>query len=103
MREVEFFEEAAAKLEEATDYLEQQRDGLARTFLRELDAKLQQLASFPASAPIIEGVATDVEVRAFVVSRFHYSVIVINVDGALKVVALAHHSRDPTYWLARLS
>jgi hypothetical protein len=36
------------------------------------------------------------------VQRFRYSVVYTVIDDDLRIYAVAHHSRRPGYWLARV-
>jgi len=33
---------------------------------------------------------------------FHFDLVYREVDGAVQVLAIAHHRRQPGYWVARL-
>ena len=41
--------------------------------------------------------------REFVLSRFPYSLILEEFPDRIRVIAFAHHSREPGYWRDRLS
>ena len=39
--------------------------------------------------------------RIYPFRRFPYSIVYREGQGGLKIYAIAHHSREPTYWLDR--
>lgn len=94
--------EAAEELEAAAAHLEQERPGHARVFLEAYEEKLRQLVRFPESGPLVRNAPAGSELRSFLVRRFRYSVIAGVVEGVPTVVAVAHGSREPGYWRARV-
>jgi len=81
----------------ATFYRDNESAALARDFLREVDSTLERLLTFPdLGRPAAKGT------RRALVRRFPYAVIYLVEADRLVIVAIAHHSREPGYWLDRL-
>lgn len=95
---LEFFDDAAAEIEEDRAwYLE--RSGSAEAgFLRELDHAIQQVADAPLQWPqYLAGT------RRYVFPTYPYSLVYFVEDDVINVVAVAHDKKRPGYWRKRLS
>ena len=79
-------------------YLELRVSGLGRRFYAEIRRAESLIAQFPDSGQeVLPGI------RKNTLLKFGFSLIYsIEKDGLL-ILAVAHHSRRPRYWLARLS
>ena len=79
-------------------YLELRMPGLGRRFYNEVRRAERLLSQFPESGPeVLPGI------RKHSLRKFPFSLIYsIEKDGML-ILAVAHHSRRPRYWLPRIS
>lgn len=93
-----FHEAAAAELTEAVNYYDGKASGLGDRFLAEVKAATRYIERYPEIAPVI-----DEGVRAKVLVRFPYSLMYVVDEQELFIVAVAHQSKRPAYWLDRLS
>ncbi len=94
-------EEATAELEAAAIWYEQHRIDLGQDLLAETARAIELIEQSPETWPPWHKVPHR-GVRQFLLTRFPYRVLyVIRGEDAL-VVAFAHTSRDPTYWVGRL-
>jgi toxin ParE1/3/4 len=102
--ELPFEEEAARELEAAAVWYEREREGYGAVFFDEVEAKVERAARFPSSGPRVSlpGVLPAHDARRFPLERFQYQVITAIVAGRRAVVAIAHTSRGPGYWVDRL-
>ncbi len=102
--ELPFENEAVRELEAAAIWYESEREGYGEVFLDEVEAKVRRAARFPASGPRIAlpGLLPANDARSFPLQRFQYQVITAIVAGRRAVVAIAHTSRRPGYWMDRL-
>lgn len=89
---------ADAELTEAIAYYDEKASGLADRFLAEVKSATRNIETYPEMAP-----ADDEGVRAKVLDRFPYSIMYVVEEYELFIVAIAHHSRRPSYWADRLS
>lgn len=100
MKKIRFdiMDEAEADYRAAVDYYSQDSLEPARAFAREFRAAVALLRERPLiGSPYVEGT------RRKVLSRAPYSIIYDVQQQQLTVIAVAHHSRDPKYWLDRLN
>ena len=98
MTPVKYHEAAEDELLNEIGYLELRANGLGRRFFAEVRRAEDLIAQFPeSSAEILPGI------RKRVLWKFPCSLIyAIEKDGLL-ILAVAHHSRRPSYWLGRVS
>ncbi len=98
VEELEIHDEAAAEYDAAFEwYLERSQESAAR-FDQEVHRALTQIVSAPRSwAPGIKNT------RRFLVRRFPFVVVYRELTpNRLQVLAFAHCSRNPEYWMGRL-
>lgn len=90
-------EEADRELTDATIYYARVASpDLALTFVAEFERALDLLCAHPSLAA-----AWHNNRRRFPLRRFPFSIIYHVHDNELRVIALAHHRRKPTYWVRR--
>jgi toxin ParE1/3/4 len=92
------FSEAIAYYEAAANM------GLA--FAREVQRVTELAKQFPDSGLLVQQSRTGRQARLFRLSpEFPYDLVttVIDEEDLLLVVAVAHHSRKPKYWVSRLA
>lgn len=98
MTAVRYHEAAEDELLSEIGYLELRVPGLGRRFYAEVRRAESLIAQFPESAQeIVPGI------RKRALRKFRFSLIYsIEKDGLL-ILAVAHHSRRPRYWVRRVS
>jgi len=94
--------EASAELEDAALWYEGQRPGLGLEFVQAIDLALEQIAGWPQIGRRVTGLPSDLPARKVPVKRFPYHVVSLPWEGALRILAFAHDSREPGYWLSRI-
>jgi len=78
-------------------YLELRVPGLGRRFYAEVRRAESLIAQFPESArEVLPGI------RKRTLRKFPFSLIYSIERDALLILAVAHHSRRPRYWLPRV-
>ena len=93
-----FLTPARAEVREIITYYNQQREGLGLEFAFELKQTLLRMRHYPlAWSPLSE------RVRRCRINRFPYSVIYEVREDALSIVAIQHHSKEPTIWRKRMT
>lgn len=97
MKRIVFHAEADREITEAVSYYESRSPGLGSSLIQEIEMAVDQLAENPEAFQQI-GQRT----RRKLVSRFPYALIYAVYSDRIRVVALAHHKRQPFYWLKRL-
>jgi plasmid stabilization system protein ParE len=93
--------EAAAEIESAHQYLISQASRLGARFLDDLEKTLDAVAEGPESFSKLETLPDDAPYRRALLSIFRYAVIFEIANNEILVVAVAHASREPNYWLDR--
>jgi len=93
-----FFSEAArAEHLEHVAFYEEQRAGLGIRYLFAFEAAIERVCAHPERFPV-EHIAG---IRRIRVPGFPFNVLYRVVGDEVEVLALAHHSRRPGYWIAR--
>ena len=95
-------DEAEDELIEAQKWYETQRSGLGQEFRSAIDEAINRLLKAPLAASPIVNLPVSAGARRVLVKRFPYSIVFINHEEDLWVVAFAHHHRRPGYWRERL-
>ena len=97
MSPVRYHQAAEDELLREIAYLELQAPGLGRRFFGEVRRAENRIAQFPESAPEIAP-----GIRKCVLRKFRYSLIYATEEDSLLVLAVAHDSRRPDYWVHRV-
>ncbi len=95
--------EAAREFEEAVFWYEQEEIGLG---IRLTDAFEQAIRLLEGPDPPLvpdSYKAAEAGARQLILHRFPFSLITIEKDQTIIVVAFAHHSRKPGYWRRRIT
>ena len=96
-----FEPEAIAELHAALRWYDLQRKGQGLSFHQEIRNTLARLCSYPNSGGLAPDVPEALDIRHLVVNRYPYSVIYLRQQGTIHILAIAHASRRPGYWLSR--
>ena len=87
---------AAADVEGAFRWYEDQRPGLGEEFLGAVQAGLELVAAHPLAAPIVHR-----DTRRLLLRRFPYGVFYRLVEDDIVVVGVLHAKRHPRVWRGR--
>lgn len=93
--------EAAEEAIEAAAWYENERPGLGVEFERAVDAALDLLEEGIVPLTLLNGKAGARGIKRLMLRRFPYSLIVIERDAEIIVIAFSHHARRPGYWRGR--
>lgn len=93
--------EAEAEIESARRYLNRQAHELGTRFLNDLDLTLLDISERPTSFPKMETLPDDEPYQRALLRIFPYAVIFEILTEEILIVAVAHTSRRPNYWLHR--
>tara|TARA_R110000823_G_scaffold315288_1_gene446473 strand:- start:806 stop:1117 length:312 start_codon:yes stop_codon:yes gene_type:complete len=95
--------EAATELEEAASWYEQEEVGLGERLINAFEQAIELLEEpYPPLAPVNHD-AAESGAKQLILHRFPFSLVTIERNQAIIVVAFAHHSRKPGYWRRRPS
>jgi plasmid stabilization system protein ParE len=89
--------EAAADLDEAYAWYENQRVGLGEDFLSRVDACIQSILRFPEKHAPFRGCY-----RRALLRKFPYAIFYEYVGNTVTVYSVFHTSQDPDKWRQRL-
>ena len=98
MTPVSYHEAAEEELLHEIGYLELRANGLGRRFFAEVRRAENLISQFPESAEEIRP-----GIRKRILRKFRYSLIYSAEKDGLLILAVAHHSRRPGYWIGRVS
>jgi len=90
---------AEQELDEAVDFLEAERPGTGLALATAVEQAVHQVCEYPRSGRVVRA-----DIRSKLVlptRRWHYSVIYRIRHDHVRVLAVAHHRRQPFYWFAR--
>lgn len=98
MKTIRYHEAAEDELLHEVGYFEVRAPGLGRRFFGEVQRAEKLIAQFPQSAPeILPGI------RKRILRTFRYSLIYSQEQNDILILAVAHHSRRPGYWVGRIA
>ncbi len=93
--------DAVAEATAAGDWYDAQRPGLGADLAGELERAFEMIRESPQTWPAWPGAPAGLGVRRFLLPRFPFALAyVVHGDEAV-VLAIAHTSRRPGYWLSR--
>ena len=98
MKVVRYHEAAESELFNAVGYLELRTTGLGRRFLAEIRKAELFVSKFPGSSEQIRP-----GIRKRLLRKFRYSLIYSVEGNDIVILAVAHASRRPEYWVDRTS
>lgn len=95
--------EAATELEEAASWYEQEEVGLGERLINAFEQAIELLEEpNPPLVPVTHN-AAESGAKQLLLHKFPFSLVAIERNQAIIVVAFAHHSRKPGYWQRRLA
>jgi toxin ParE1/3/4 len=95
--ELEYLEEAVVEAEAAVRWYADRSAAAAAGFTAELEAAEAAISRLPNAWP-----RHDHGTRRYLLRRFPFSVVYRIESARILIVAIAHGSRRPGYWAARL-
>lgn len=95
-RSITFDPIARAELAEAVAYYDQQREHLGDEFLTEVKHAVVRIRDFPNAWPQVSRRS-----KRCRVTRFPYGIIYQLLADEIRIIAVAHLRRRPTYWRRR--
>ena len=94
--------EAAAELEEAVAWYDEEEAGLGVRLIDAFEHAVQLLREpNPPLTPIL-GKAASLGAKKLILHRFPFSLVVLQTRRMMVIVALAHHAQRPGYWAKRV-
>jgi plasmid stabilization system protein ParE len=97
-----FHPDARAEYVDALVYIAERRPGYGEKFEAEVFAALERALQFPESGAQVQGYPENLNLRAFPLHVFRYSLMLAFEGDEAVVYAVAHQHRKPGYWRDRL-
>lgn len=94
---LEFTDDARRDLFNAQDHYENEREGLGRAFIEEMDRLAAQIAAMPMRFPA----ASNAPVRRARGKRFPYQLLFHVFDDVVLIVGVLHEHQHPDTWKER--
>jgi plasmid stabilization system protein ParE len=94
-------EEADAELLAAASWYELQRQGLGADFLAAVDDAVDLIVEQPGIGSSPPATDHSLGVRRVLVRTFPFAVVYVELSHETRILAFAHGSRRPGYWLHR--
>ncbi len=93
--------DAVAEATAAGDWYESERPGLGADFAGEIERAVEAILENPQTWPTWPGVSASLGVRRLLLPRFPFALAYVVRANEVAVLAVAHTSRRPGYWLGR--
>jgi plasmid stabilization system protein ParE len=94
--------EAQAEFLASVRWYAQRNPTVALRFFNLVQATLAEISEAPHLWPLVPNVDMTLEVRRFILPKFPYSIVFLELPTEVRVVAVAHARRKPGYWLERV-
>ena len=101
MLDLVVLDEARDELRDAEAFYESQHTGLGSDFVDSIGLTIDRVIEHPNLASYHPMVGTATGARCARVNRFPYSVVYVEHEATIWVVAFAHDRRRPDYWRHR--
>lgn len=92
--------QAQRDVREAAQWYDSRQIGLGTEFLDEFQTALEDIETDPQRFPVLEvPLPTSRIIKRRLMNRFYYLVMFEVLEGEVRIVAVAHPSCEPGYWL----
>lgn len=95
--------EATEELIEAAAWYELKVSGLGEQLIDAFEQATARLAEPNPPLIPVTGEAASLGAKRLILQRFPFSLVTIADSQTITIVALAHHSRKPSYWHGRIT
>src|SRR3954469_24491449 len=96
MTRISFHRLAERELNDAAVYYENESPGLGVNFLDEIERFIEAIARNPGAGTRIRG-----HVRRRILHKFPYGILYSSKPQGIRILAIMHLKRRPTYWVGR--
>lgn len=98
MKPVRYEEAAGEELLDEIDRYQLKRDGLGSEFMLAVQSAVDVIAQNPRAWQVSE---YSRRARRFVMDRFPFAIVYVELADEISIIAIAHASREPGYWRTR--
>ena len=93
--------EAAAELDAAVHWYEQERTGLGALLLDRAEQARHDIAEWPDASPPARTLGDGTIVRSKAIHGFPYRIVYAVEPAGVVILAYAHERREPAFWALR--
>lgn len=93
---IEFLPLAKLELDDAIKYYELQLEDLGKRYKEEVRTSINRISIFPKAWTVIRP-----NIRKCVMHKFPYNILYSIQENTILIIAIAHHHRQPDYWIDR--
>ena len=93
--------EAEREIEEAAVWYEEQQAGLGEEFIDAIATALERVTAQPHVAVPVPGARSQTRSRRYMLSRFPYALVILELEHEYQIIAVSHLKRRPNYWSRR--
>jgi len=90
--------EAAEEHKKQVTHYEEIQAGLGKRY----HSEFQNVLALACASPDRSRIVLSPDIRRAMFKVFHFDLVYREVGGLVQVLAIAHHRRQPGYWVARL-
>ncbi len=101
MIDYELHAEAEADLDAAALYYEDRVPGLGIALIDEVEQAIGEVREYPLAHPLWPDLPPELGIRRKLLGRFPYGLPFLLLERRVVVLAVAHLSREPGFWLRR--
>ena len=94
---VEFTEPASIEIDDAISFYNYQERGFGKIFFEEVLQIIELISEFPELWP-----QNTANTRKATLKKFPYNLIYSAEKDMIYIIAVAHHHREPEYWIDRV-
>lgn len=94
--------EAGDEIEAAAAWYHARRPELGGDFLAAVRDAFTRIPETPSAWALVPGIPPHLGVRRFLLRRFPFSIVYIELEAEIRVLAVAHGHREPGYWRRRI-
>ena len=94
---IAFLPIAKTELDDAVEYYNLELPGLGTEFKDEVKSSLKRIILFPEAWSTVR-----LDIRKCILHRFPYNILYTIEEDHILILAIAHHHRNPEYWIERM-
>jgi toxin ParE1/3/4 len=101
VRTFELHRDAERDLDAETAFYEERSAGLGMELVDEVERAIGSIREHPFASPLCPGIPAELGIRRRLLERFPFALPFMLQGDHIIVLAVAHHSRSPGFWLSR--
>lgn len=95
---IKYLKLAHLEFHDSISYYESEQKGLGKKFELEVKSSILRIQNYPKMYSKINK-----SVRKCIIHKFPFNILYSVEDNFIVVIAIAHHHRNPDYWIDRIN